>query len=702
MEEAIIALLSERKTMSLDITNIAKKLGIKNKNKLQLVLNKLVNEEILDYSPKKDKYLLFTNSNLIKAKITIDKKGNGLAIINGERIHIPKRHLKGASHNDIVALTIDDDNYGIVSRILEKDNSNYVGEVITKNNKLYIKDKRLGTIPVDNNMNLVEGQKVLLHQENGEINVLGIIGHKDDPEIDIKKILYEHDFCSKYNSEVLSELEKIPTYLSEQEIQIELNNGRVDYRQEKIVTIDCDDTKDIDDGISIKQLPNGYIQLKVFIADVAHYVKENSAIDKDSHKRGTSVYPPGSVDPMLDHKLSNGICSLNPNVDRLAMCYTTTFNSNGKSVDFRIEEAIINSKKKMKYSDINKILEEDEIVPGYENYLKEIYLMYKLSLLINKNLKNSGHLDFISSETKVLLDEDYNVERLEKRYNGPAEKIIEYFMIATNIEIAQYALFLDLPHIYRIHGEPNQDKLATVHKLLRINDYIQIKEKKNLTNTDIQKIIKSIETLENVEVFSKLLITCQDKAKYSPENIGHYAIGTSVYSHNTSPIRRRPDLVNQRIIKSFLHKGLEYTQDKYDNLTNLAYHYSDRERKAEKAEREATNMKIAEYMESHIGETYIGHISYVSNFGLWVLLENGVEGFIHINNLPHDKYKYSEELIALFGKVYSYNIGDKLEVTVTSANKEKRTIDFEISKDYYQSLNIQKPKAKKRCNNNRN
>ncbi len=519
--------------------------------------------------------------------------------------------------------------------------------------------------------------------------------------MDIKAILYDHGFSSEYSEELKKELETIPSHLSEEEIKEELKNGRVDYRGEKIVTIDCDDTKDIDDGISIKQLENGNIELKVFIADVSHYVQKGSLIDQEADKRGTSVYPPGSVEPMFDHKISNGICSLNPNVDRLAMCYTTTFTKTGQVISFDVEEAIINSKKKMKYSDVNKILENDEIVEGYEDYLKELYIMNKLHLLIEQQLLNNGYLNFLSSETKVILNDDYEVERLEKRTSGTAEKIIEYFMITTNVELAKYAFYLNLPHIYRIHGEPDQDRLLKTYKVLNKNTNIKIKEKKNYNNKDIQKAINAIKNLENAEVFSLMLITSQDKAKYSTENIGHYALGTILYSHNTSPIRRKPDLENQRVIKSFLHNGLEYTQSDYDILKEKAIQYSIKEREAEAVEREATDMKKAEYMESHIGETYTGYISYVARFGFWIILENGIEAFVHINNLPHDKYSYSEELLSLVGKHnYSFSIGDKLEVKIKNANKENHTVDCIVSKEYLKDNDRSNNKTKRRIKKN--
>jgi len=695
MREEIISILKDKNTMSMDIDTLSKKLGIKNKSNLQEELNKLVKEGILDYSSKKNKYLLFENSHLYKTRIGItDKQGNTTVEVNGNKILISKKNLKGATYNDLVAIDIDNNSYGIVTRILERDNNNYVGEIVTINNKLYIKDKRLGIIELPSNIGYVEGQKILLHHFDGKITIKEIIGHKNDPNIDIKTILYDHGFSDEFDNNVKDELKKIPTELTEKEINKELEKGRVDYRKEKIITMDCDDTKDIDDGLSIKRLNNGNFELKVFIADVSHYIKENSAIDEEAYKRATSVYPPSSVSPMLDHKISNGICSLNPLVNRLAMCYTTIFDSTGKVIDFKVEEAIINSKKKMSYSAVNEILEKEEIKEDYLEYLKEIYLMYELSLLINKNLLNNGYLNFLSSESQITLDEEGKPVEVTKRPTGPAQTIIEMFMLITNIELTNYAYYLGLPWIFRIHDEPNQDKLITTYKILNQNNYLNNKEKKKYSNADIQKTIKLLSDKENAEIFSKLFITCQSKAKYSTENIGHYAIGATLYSHNTSPIRRYPDLINQRIIKSFLHHGLDYTIDKYSDLKEQAIHCSIQEREAEKVERESCDLKKAEYMEKHIGETHTGYISYVGQHGLWIVLDNSIEGFIHINNLPKDKYKYTEEILSLIGKKHQYNIGDKIEIKVKSADKETRNIDFAIAREYIKDEEKINPKKK--------
>jgi len=558
---------------------------------------------------------------------------------------------------------------------------------------------------IDNNKSgLVEGHRVLIHHNNGRNAVVKVIGHKDDPNVDILSILYDHGFNDAFSDGVLDELKDVPSYLTKEVIEEELKNGRIDFRNKKVVTMDCDDTKDIDDAISIERLSDGTIELGVYIADVSHYIKKGSCLDREAFDRGTSVYPPGSVCPQFPHQISNGICSINPGVDRLAMCYLMRFDDHGRVIDFDVKEGIIHSSKKMTYSDVNRILEDNENLPGYEDYKKELYLMQKLSLLIEKQLIALGYLKFDMPEGKVILDEIYQVVDISKREQRTAEKIIEYFMLITNIELTKYAEYLGLPWIYRVHGMPDQDKLDKVMGILKLNRYIDSNDKKKkYYSSDLQKVINSLSKKDNAEVFYKMLIVSQDKAKYSVENIGHYALGVGDYSHNTSPIRRLPDLLNQRILKSFLHYGIEKTVDLYgtDDLYDDALHCSRQERAAEMVEREAVAMKKAEYMERHIGDVYTGVISYVCDYGFWVLLENTVEGFVSVNELPRDNYSYVEERGMLQGKYQSYGIGDFVEVRVKGANKEARTVDFtvkvkEIEKDEKKGKKNYKKKVKTR------
>ena len=703
MAEEIIALLSNKDTMSLGIEDISKKLHIKDKGLLKNVLSKMVSQGILDYSIKKNKYLLFENSNLSKGRIRYDKKGNGIVKLIDKDILILKHNLKGASYNDLVAIDYDSrSDTGVVARIIERDNSNYVGTVIMKNNKLYVSDVRLGLIEV-NNPDIVEGSKVLIHHFNGNNEIVSVLGHINDPGIDIKSVVYDYGFSDTFNDSVMEELDNIPNIITDNEIEEELSRGRVDYRDKTIFTIDGSDTKDFDDAVSIKELDNGNIELGVYIADVDYYISSNTSLYDEAIKRGTSVYPPGSVVPMFPHKISNGICSLNPNASRFVMAYTTTFDNLGNVIDFRVEEGIINSNKRMTYEDVNQILENNNILDSYKPYLKDLYLMHKLSLLINKNLVNHGFLSFDTDEAKVILDDNYKTINIEKRNMGSAEKLIEHFMLITNIELTKYVYYLGLPWIYRNHGEPNQDRLSGVFDVLRLNKYIRgVEAKRKYTTADISKALKEINGKDYSTVLSRMLITCQDKAKYGDKNEGHSAIGVDFYSHNTSPIRRGPDLINQKILKNFLHNGQLDTYEKYSDLEDLAEHFSKQERRAESCERDACNMKKLEYMSHYIGKSVRGIISYVTEYGFFIMLDNTVEGYIRVDELPQDRYKFDFKKLSLGGRKHAYKVGDIIDVKIKRVNVDTKTIEF-TTKDYNYEEEIDNKKVKKRIKNkNRN
>ena len=690
MAEEIIALLSNKDTISLGIDDISKKLKIKNKKLLQIELNKMVSTGILDFSPKKSKYLLFENSGLYRGRMLLDKYGNGIVKINDKEIKILKRNMNGASYNDLVAIDIDDrNNQGVVARVIEKDDTNYVCTVISINNKLFINDSRLGIFPV-NDDRVVEGSVVLIHHYDGNNEIISILGHKDDPGMDIKSIIYDYGFSDEFPLEVLGELDSIPNSLSDQEIDEEISRGRVDYRDKLIFTIDGDDTKDIDDAISIKRLDNGNIELGVYIADVAHYINKNSYLYDEASKRGTSVYPPDSVLPMFPHEISNGICSLNPGVNRFAMAYTTVLDNDGNVLDFKVEEAVIRSAKKMSYSDVNKILSGNDI-EDYKGYLKELYLLEKLALLIENRMNKNGYLEFMSDEVIVNLNRDGKVVDVSKREMGIAEKIIEYAMVVTNVELSKYAYYLGLPWIYRNHENPNEKKLFSVIGAMKSNGFLWGNySNKKISKMELQDILREIKSLDNGLIFSKLLVRCQDEAKYSDDNKGHFALGVDFYSHNTSPIRRAPDLENQMILKDFFVNGLDDIYFRHNDISDKASSYSKQERKAKHCEWDIVDMKKAQYMEKYIGQEVVGTISYVTGYGFYVLLDNMVEGFVRVDELPQGRYNFDENKLALISRKNSYTIGDKIVIHVKRVNVDTGSIEF-TTKDYdYEKLDKEK------------
>ena len=701
MREDIITLLSQKDTQALSLKDIQRKLNIKNKKQLKITLEEMLNDATLYYSSKKEKYLLFEKSSLIKGELIINKYGVGYIKYNGRSILIPKDKINGAIHKDTVIVSYDNDwYYGKVEKVLSHDESNYVAEVILKNNKLYAKVNNRPLIKINsNNHNLIEGHKILVTNEEGKAKVLEVIGHRDDPGIDILSILYDYDFGRKWNSDAIEQLKNIPTFLDEDTINRELLNGRIDLRDKKIITIDCDDTKDIDDGFYIEKLENGNIKLNVVIADVEEYVKEDSPIDIEASNDTTSVYPPGSVDPMLDHKLSNGICSLNPNADRLAMSYEVEIDKNGEIINFKPSTAIINSKKKMCYSNVNKILEEESLIEDYNPFYKELLIAQKLYLQIKSKMERNNLINFNTKEIKVLLNELGESQKLDIRQNRTAENIIEFFMLLINEQITKFLEDNGLPCVYRVDGEPNQEKLRQVFIFANQKGFIKDNELKNkYTASDIQELIKRVDNTRIGVVINKMLIRCMDKAKYSTENIGHYPLGLTIYGQHTSPIRRYTDLINQRILKYFLTHGAKATKKKFNKkyLEKLCKHCSEREIAAKKCEREATEMKIIEYMSHTIGKTYQAVISGINKDGIYILLDNTLESFIKISNLPEDRYEYIENNFTLNGHNYKFQLGDEIEVRLVKTDKDNITAKFNIVSTNKQKINTNKPKTRSR------
>lgn len=710
MREDIITLLKEKNTRSLDIYSIQKKIGIKNIIDLEKTLQSMLEDGTLHYSEKKNKYLLFENSELIKGELIIRKFGDAYIEYEGQKIDIPKDKINRANYKDVVAVRYDRNWLrGEVVRVISRDNSNYVAEVILKNNKLYAKSTKRPLIEIkEEQLSLVEGHRILVHNENDTAKVIEIIGHKDEPGIDILSILYDHGFGRTWSNNAKEQLKNIPTHLTAENIEQELLLGRTDLRDKKIITMDCDDTKDIDDGYYIEKLENGNIKLNVVIADVSKYVEENSPIDIEAQTDTTSVYPPGSVDPMLAHLLSNGICSLNPEVDRLAMSYNMEIDKDGQVIAFKPSLAIINSKKKMTYSDVNKILEEDKMVDGYEEFLKNLLLSQKLYLVIQDKMKRNNFIYFNTKEAKVILNETGKPNKVELRTQKTAENIIEYFMLITNESITKFLEENNLPCVYRIDGEPNQEGLRKIFLFASQKGFIKSNElKSKYDSKDIQELVNRVGNTRTGIVINKMLIRCMDKAKYSPKNIGHYPLGLKTYGQHTSPIRRYPDLINQRIIKYYLQYGAEATRKKYNKkyLEEICKHCSERELAAKKCEREATEMKLIEYMENYIGATFNAVISSVDKDGIYVLLDNTLEGYIKKSSLPNDKYHYYETEYSLQGQKFAFTLGDEIEVKLISAIKDTNTVKFNITnakeKNLISTNTNSKPKTRKRSKNNR-
>jgi len=555
------------------------------------------------------------------------------------------------------------------------ENDNYY---VIPDNEIY-KFKLL--IPKEETNSLVEGMKVLAKISNNKNSNIymgsleKVIGHKDDPLIDVLAVAYDNGFYLEDSIEVKKQLETIPTEVKQEEIK-----NRKDLRNEEIFTIDGSDTKDIDDAISVKKESNGNYILGVHIADVTYYFKENSPLDNSAYDKATSVYLTNYVLPMLPHQLSNGICSLNEGVDRLTITCEIKFDKDANILDYDIYESVINSKKKMTYESVNRILEEDKIDKGYEKYVDSLKLMQELSSKIRKNKIKRGYIEFLSDEIKILVDEYGIPYEIHKKEQKTGEKLIEDFMIVANESVATRIRDMQLPNIYRIHEKPKIEKIKEFLGYVTSLGYKINGDFSKLDPKDIQSMLEQLKDKKEFPILSDMLLRCMQKAIYSNENIGHFGLASPCYTHFTSPIRRYPDEIVHRLLRKYLFKH-DYSSESMNNLESKiamqAEHSSIMERKAVECEREVNDMKMAEFMESHIGEEYDGTVVGIKNFGMFIRLTNLVEGVVSVRDLGN-YFTYDEKGHTLRGGNKIYRLGDSVRIKVKSASKDARRVDFEI------------------------
>lgn len=649
------------------------------------------------YHSNKDKYMLFEKSHLKKGVMRANKNGFGFVEVDNleDDIYISHDNMNGAIHDDIVLVEITskmnlDRLEGRVLRIVERKvqrfiglinfDSKGIGHITLDDNKVKLNIE----VPKNKTMNAVDGHKVVVElgkkiNNSGcyEGEVTEIIGHINDPGVDILSIIYKYNINTDFPDDVKLEVSEMPMEVDERETK-----GRRDLRNEVIFTIDGDDTKDIDDAISIEKLPNGHYKLGVHIADVSYYVKEGSPLDNEAMERGTSVYLVDRVIPMLPHELSNGICSLNPNVDRLAMSCVMEFDSSGKQLDYEIFQSVIRSRIQMTYKKVNSILENNVVPEGYEPYEEKLRLMAELAEILRKAKTKRGYIDFGVDEAKILVDEKCVPTNVVLRDRGIGENLIEDFMIAANECVATHIYFMNLPFIYRIHEYPKEEKIRNFLGFVSSLGYKITGNVSDVKPTTMQNILKQLQDKPEYKILSSLMLRSMQKAVYSPENLGHYGLASSCYTHFTSPIRRYPDTTVHRLLRTYLFEGkLDMSTIKKweEKLVYVAEHSSAKERGAVDCEREVEDMKMAEYMEQHIGEKFIGMISSVTSFGMFVELDNLIEGLVPLRDMK-DFFHYDEEHMTLTGErtKVRYRIGDIVEVKVVRASKEDKTIDFEV------------------------
>ena len=693
MEEKVLNII-KKKNKAMGYRELLDKLDKKEQKNLSSALDNLVKDLKLKINAK-GKYEIYNENNLKTGTIVTHPRGFGFVVVEGEEkdFYVSADHIANAINGDVVEINIINEQRGeaLVKRVKERNlNSLLVGEFYSKDGKNFVKlddDKLKIIVEIKDAKGAVEGHKIVVKVENKisqsnyyEGTIIRILGHKNDPGVDILSIAAHYNITDLYPEEVLEELEDIPVEVTDKDMI-----GRRDLRDEVIFTIDGDDTKDIDDAISIKKLKNNHYELGVHIADVSYYVKEGTALGDEAYSRGTSVYLADRVIPMLPHRLSNGICSLNPNVDRLAISCVMEFDDKGNCLGSEIFESVIKSRKQMTYKNVNLVIEKNIIPEGYEEFADKLNLMEELALKIRKQKENKGYIDFEIEEPKIIVDDKGVAIDIQKRERGEGEMLIEDFMVSANEAVAETIAKMELPFIYRVHGTPVEEKIESFLKFINVLGYKVNANLKKITPKTIQYILLQLKDKKEYSILSKMMLRSMQKAIYDPTNIGHFGLASRYYTHFTSPIRRFPDLTVHRLLRTYLFKkqtNKEVINYYTTKLPEIALHSSERERAAVDCERDVDDMKMAEYMLSHIGEVYTGIIDTVTNFGMYIELPNLVEGMVKIDTLDDDYYFFEENSFSLIGRRTNkrYMLGNKVKVKVVNVNKDKGQIDFEIYK----------------------
>lgn len=649
---------------------------------------------------RSNRYGLPGKMNLIRGKLTGHAKGFAFVIPEEpgmDDIFIPPNELNNAMHGDTVLARVSSESSGArregsIIRILERGITQMVGTYTESKHFGFVipDDKKFASdifIPKAASKGAVEGHKVVVKlttypegRKSAEGEVIQILGHKNDPGVDILSVIHKHGLPLAFPDDVLKQAVDTPETIDESELA-----NRRDLRNEIIVTIDGADAKDLDDAVTVTRLENGNYKLGVHIADVSYYVKEGSPIDLEASDRATSVYLVDRVIPMIPHRLSNGICSLNPKVDRLTLSCHMEITSEGEVVDHEIFQSVIKTTERMTYYDVNRILvdKDEETRARYEALVPMFELMEELASILRNKRMTRGAIDFDFKESKVLVTEEGKPTEVVLRERSVAERLIEEFMLAANETVAEHFHWMDVPFIYRIHEDPKEDKLRRFFEFITNFGYIVKGTANEVHPRALQEIIEEVQGKPEEMVVSTVMLRSMQQAKYDPQSLGHFGLATEFYTHFTSPIRRYPDTIVHRLIRTYLIEGKldEATREKWNaQLPEIAQHTSKMERRAVEAERETDELKKAEFMEDKIGEEYDGMISSVTNFGMFVELPNTIEGLVHVSYMTDDYYRFDERHYAMIGERTGnvYRIGDQITVRVVKVNKEEKAIDFEI------------------------
>ncbi|MBK1809699.1 ribonuclease R [Clostridium sp. YIM B02505] len=646
-----------------------------------------------------DRFGLPERMGLVAGKIQVHQRGFGFVIPDEEGlkdVFIPSSSMNGAMNGDkVVAKILKEDDKGKkcegeIVQITERVNKKIIGVYEDSRNFGFVvpEDKRVQFdifIPKNDRNNAQTGDLVQVEivkwpdqRRNPEGAVVEVLGKKGDKGLDILTIIKKYGLPEEFPDKVIEYAENI-----EEEIPAEEYKRRRDLRNVRMVTIDGEDAKDLDDAVNIERLPGGNYRLGVHIADVTHYVREKNPLDKEALKRATSVYLIDRVIPMLPKKLSNGICSLNPRVDRLALSCIMTIDKSGTVVDHEIVESVIKTSERMTYTDVSAILkdENEDLIKRYDYLHDDFKAMEELCLILNKRRLKRGAIDFDFEESKIILDELGKPIEIKPYEREIANRIIEEFMLVCNETVAEYMYWTKTPFVYRIHEEPDQEKLERFKNFIYNLGYT-VRWGQDIHPSNLQDVLEMIKGKNEETVVSTLLLRSMMQAKYAPECVGHFGLAAKYYCHFTSPIRRYPDLQIHRIIKEHLRGKIdEKRSERLVKIVDTASKQSsDMERVAQDAEREVDDLKKAEYMSYRIGQEFVGVISSVTNFGMFVELPNTIEGLVRIAELDDDYYVYDEDHLMLIGERTKkiYRLGDSISVRCSRVDIDNREVYFDV------------------------
>jgi len=697
IKELIINLVEDYSYKPMMLKELSEYLEYNGDKELLLALLEELEEEGKVVKTGKGKYVRPEMANMLTGILQLNERGFGFVIpeTDKEDVFVPADYLNGAMNGDKVLVKLKQSkivgksSQAEVFKILSRANTKVVGTFEGKKNFGFIisDNKRIGDVYIPQNMinGAVTGDKVVVElvewpEKNRSAvgKIIEILGRKWDPGIDILSIAKSYAIETEFPPEVLEEIKIISEKVQEQDMQ-----GRNDLRHLRIVTIDGEDAKDLDDAISIEKLSNGNYFLGVHIADVSHYVREGNPLDDCAASRGTSVYLVDRVIPMLPPKLSNGICSLNAGVDRLAFTVMMEINNQGNVINHEIYKSVINIAERMTYKDVTKILEDEdeELIKRYENHIGDFKIMRELSEILREKRIARGSIDFDFPEVKIILNEKGKPIEVKRYEITVSNKIIEEFMLVCNETVAEKIFWLNMPFIYRIHENPDAEKIEVLDEFLH-GLGLSIKGKNSIHPRTLQEVLDKVKGKDEETAVSTLMLRSLQQAKYSHKNDGHFGLAAKYYCHFTSPIRRYPDLFIHRVIGELIKNNYALSEKRYKILMSSSVESarisSEKERFAEKAEREVEDLKKVEFMANRVGEDFEATISSVTNFGFFVALDNTVEGLVHVDNLQDDYYVYEAQKHCLIGEKSKkiFKIGQKVKVRLVKADKDARRLDF--------------------------